>query len=382
MAPAGAAAAAVVAGAAAARVARRSAGAAADPARLAVPMAPAVRCLRLQLQRAVAQADRRRQRRGAAGGLDPSGMPPVPAGGPGAFPIHAAAGVEYGEGFAGNAHRHAPDSWLRVDEVSRRGARRRRQHARQRRLHADASRGGPRRQRDDSLSRVEGRRREGRRPRAARRPPTWRTARSRASRRIPETIALLVKLGAKNNNTLRFLRAVTAGRQNTTYVAAGLQACGFFLVRLSARPARGIFHEPGRPSPFDNGSPAAYARSLCSRSLIYGFLGRHPDRDGQRGVMEPGLQTRRDRFLRSCSAATATSAGPSDRCRISQRTIVPEGNCQCSPSGFADTIRKSWSAARPLRQAATPRRLHQAGKRRWYARSRPARSMTQRPRRT
>jgi hypothetical protein len=38
--------------------------------------------------------------------------PPVPAGGPGAFPIHAAAGVEYGEGFAGNAHRHAPGGWL------------------------------------------------------------------------------------------------------------------------------------------------------------------------------------------------------------------------------------------------------------------------------
>jgi ankyrin repeat protein len=27
-------------------------------------------------------------------------------------PLHAAAGAEYGEGFAGNAHRHAPDSWL------------------------------------------------------------------------------------------------------------------------------------------------------------------------------------------------------------------------------------------------------------------------------
>jgi ankyrin repeat protein len=39
-------------------------------------------------------------------------QPPVPGGGPGAFPIHAAAGVEYGEGFAGNAHRHAPDGWL------------------------------------------------------------------------------------------------------------------------------------------------------------------------------------------------------------------------------------------------------------------------------
>jgi hypothetical protein len=38
--------------------------------------------------------------------------PPVPEYGPGAFPIHAAAGVEYGEGFAGNAHRHAPNGWL------------------------------------------------------------------------------------------------------------------------------------------------------------------------------------------------------------------------------------------------------------------------------
>jgi uncharacterized protein len=38
--------------------------------------------------------------------------PPIPPGGPGAFPLHAAAGVEYGEGFAGNAHRHAPDGWM------------------------------------------------------------------------------------------------------------------------------------------------------------------------------------------------------------------------------------------------------------------------------
>jgi len=40
--------------------------------------------------------------------------PPVPQGGPGALAIHAAAGVEYGEGFAGNAHRHAPDAWMAV----------------------------------------------------------------------------------------------------------------------------------------------------------------------------------------------------------------------------------------------------------------------------
>ncbi|HUL71758.1 MAG TPA: ankyrin repeat domain-containing protein [Vicinamibacterales bacterium] len=46
-----------------------------------------------------------------AGG-DQSGLPPVPAGGPGTWPIDAASGSEYGEGFAGNAHRHAPDAWV------------------------------------------------------------------------------------------------------------------------------------------------------------------------------------------------------------------------------------------------------------------------------
>ena len=40
--------------------------------------------------------------------------PAVPPGGPGALAIHAAAGLEYGEGFAGNAHRHAPDAWMAV----------------------------------------------------------------------------------------------------------------------------------------------------------------------------------------------------------------------------------------------------------------------------
>ncbi len=49
--------------------------------------------------------------RGPVAALAPA-LPPIPYGGPGASPLHAAAGVEYGEGFAGNAHRHAPDSWL------------------------------------------------------------------------------------------------------------------------------------------------------------------------------------------------------------------------------------------------------------------------------
>lgn len=43
---------------------------------------------------------------------DPSGLPPAEVGGPGVWPIHAASGVGYGEGFAGNAHRHVPGGWL------------------------------------------------------------------------------------------------------------------------------------------------------------------------------------------------------------------------------------------------------------------------------
>ena len=43
---------------------------------------------------------------------DPSGLPPIPVGGPGVYPIHAASGVGYGEGYAANSHRHAPDGWM------------------------------------------------------------------------------------------------------------------------------------------------------------------------------------------------------------------------------------------------------------------------------
>ena len=43
---------------------------------------------------------------------DPSGLPPVPVGGPAVYPIHAATGVGYGLGFAANAHEHAPNGWL------------------------------------------------------------------------------------------------------------------------------------------------------------------------------------------------------------------------------------------------------------------------------
>lgn len=43
---------------------------------------------------------------------DTSGLPPVPYGGPGILPIHAATGVGYGEGFAANSHRYAPTGFL------------------------------------------------------------------------------------------------------------------------------------------------------------------------------------------------------------------------------------------------------------------------------
>ena len=43
---------------------------------------------------------------------DTSGVPPIPYGGPGVQPIHAATGVGYGEGFAANSHRYAPTGFL------------------------------------------------------------------------------------------------------------------------------------------------------------------------------------------------------------------------------------------------------------------------------
>jgi uncharacterized protein len=45
-------------------------------------------------------------------GADISGLPPIPVGGPGVPPLLAAAGVGYGEGFAANSHRYAPTGFL------------------------------------------------------------------------------------------------------------------------------------------------------------------------------------------------------------------------------------------------------------------------------
>ncbi len=43
---------------------------------------------------------------------DTSGLAPVPIGGPSVTPLHATAGVGYGEGFAANSHRFAPTGML------------------------------------------------------------------------------------------------------------------------------------------------------------------------------------------------------------------------------------------------------------------------------
>jgi len=48
----------------------------------------------------------------SSGKADPSGLAAIPSGGPGVYPIHAASGVGYGEGYAANSHRHAPDAWV------------------------------------------------------------------------------------------------------------------------------------------------------------------------------------------------------------------------------------------------------------------------------
>jgi ankyrin repeat protein len=54
----------------------------------------------------------RKRRGGDQDNTDHSGLPPVPLGGPAVYPIHAASGVGHGQGFAGNSHRHVPDGWL------------------------------------------------------------------------------------------------------------------------------------------------------------------------------------------------------------------------------------------------------------------------------
>ena len=147
------------------------------------------------------------QPQGAGGAIMPTAdkdmekydAPVIPYGGPGAFAIHAAAGVEYGEGFAGNAHRHAPDAWLSVmkylveelhADVNLRD------NDGYTPLHHDAARG------DNEMilylvskgADVKAVARSGQTTVDMANGPVQRLS------AIPETIALLTKLGSKNNN--------------------------------------------------------------------------------------------------------------------------------------------------------------------------------------
>ena len=135
----------------------------------------------------------------AGQGMEKYDAPPIPYGGPGAFAIHAAAGVEYGEGFAGNAHRHAPDAWLSVMKylVEELGADvNMRDNDGYTPLHHAAARG------DNAMilylvskgADVKAVARSGQTTVDMANGPVQRLS------AIPETIELLTKLGAKNNN--------------------------------------------------------------------------------------------------------------------------------------------------------------------------------------
>jgi ankyrin repeat protein len=127
------------------------------------------------------------------------GNPEVPVGGPHIYPIHAAAGVGYGQSFAGNAHRYVPGNWVPAvkflveecgAEVDIRDANG------YTALHHAASRGDN----DLVLYLVE----KGADVKAtSRRGQTTADMANGPIERVspfPETVALLVKLGAKNNH--------------------------------------------------------------------------------------------------------------------------------------------------------------------------------------
>jgi ankyrin repeat protein len=134
-----------------------------------------------------------------AGGGDPSGLAPIPDGGPGVYPIHAASGVGYGEGFAANSHRHAPDAWMPavkylVEELHQDVNQR--DHNGYNPIHHAASRG------DNEL--IQYLASKGTDLKAlSRRGQTTADMANGPVQRIPpflETVDLLVKMGAKNSN--------------------------------------------------------------------------------------------------------------------------------------------------------------------------------------